>query len=117
MKQHNIKGSSYLNKPAIVSLLIEKGVLDSDILEEKERAKRELEEMRKLRAENDDRYRKLLTIRANPRRVEILDRETGEVIEYPSLYKAGQAFGFRAKVMSRYNGKLWRNRYEIKVCD
>jgi len=47
MKQHNIKGSSYLNKPAIVSLLIEKGVLDSDILEEKECAKRELEEMRK----------------------------------------------------------------------
>ena len=117
MKQHNIKGSSYLNKPAIVSLLIEKGILDSNILLERECAKRELEEMRKHRAENDERYQKLLTIRTNSKRVEILDRETGEVITYPSLYKAGQAFGFRAKVMSRYNGKQWQNRYEIKVCD
>ena len=73
--------------------------------------------MKKLRAENDERYKKLLTIRTNPKRVEILDRETCEVITYPWLYKAGQAFGFRAKVMSKYNGKLWQNRYEIKVCD
>src|SRR6218665_768873 len=97
MKQHSIKGGSYLNKSAIVSLLIEKGVLDNDILEEKERAKRELEEMWRLIAENDDRYRKLLTIRTNPRRVEILDRDTGEVSTYLSMYKAGQAFGFRTK--------------------
>ena len=117
LKQQNIKGGSYLNKPELISLLIEKGVLDSNLLEQKEQAKREREEMKKLRAEHDDRYKKLISIRNQPKRVEILDRERGEIATYPSMYKAGQAFGFRATAMSRNNGKLWKNRYEIKVCD
>ena|SRR6218665_243290 len=75
LKQQNIKGGSYLNKPELISLLIEKGVLDSNLLEQKEKAKRKREEMKKLRAEHDDRYKKLISIRNQPKRVEILDRE------------------------------------------
>src|SRR6218665_3507875 len=117
LKQQNTKGGSYLNTPELMYLLTEKEVLDSNLLEHKEQAKREMEEMKKLRAENDDRYKIVISIRNQPKRVEILDRETGEIAKYPSMYKAGQAFGFRATVMSRNNGKLWKNRYEIKVCD
>src|SRR6218665_11564 len=103
LKQQNIKGGSYLNKPELMYLLTEKEVLDSNFLEHEEQAKREVEEMKKLRAENDDRYKKLISIRNQPKRVEILDRETGEIATYPSMYKAGQAFGFRATVISRNN--------------
>ena len=62
-----------------------------------------MEELKKLRAENDYRYKNLISIRNQPKRVEILDRETGEIATYPSMYKVGQAFGFRATVMSRNN--------------
>ena len=33
MKQHNIRGSSYLNKPQIISRLVEKGVLTLGVVE------------------------------------------------------------------------------------
>jgi len=59
----------------------------------------------------------LKTIRTNPRRVEILDRETGEVVVYVSMYKAGKAFGQCTRVISKQNGKAWKNRYEIKALD
>jgi len=59
----------------------------------------------------------LKTIRTNPRRIEILDKETGDVVVYPSMYKASQAFGLRAGIMSLYNGNVWKNKYEIKALD
>src|SRR6218665_1106443 len=74
LKQQNIKGGSYLNKPELISLLIEKRVHDSNILEQKEQAKLEMEEMKKLRAENNDRYKKLISIRNQRKRVEILEK-------------------------------------------
>jgi len=89
-------------------------VLDSNILEQKEQAKREMEEMKKLRAEHDDRHKKLISTRDQPKSVEILDRETGEIATYPSVYKAGQAFGLRAIVMSRNNGKLWKTDTKLR---
>lgn len=118
LKQHHLKGVSYLNKSEIISLLMEKGILDSNFMEKEIQIKQELEEKMKRRAENkDERSVKLKSIRMHPRRVEILDRDTGEVVLYPSMYKAARAYGIAARVMSLNNGKLWRNRYEIKVYD
>lgn len=57
-----------MNKLETVSLLTQKAVLDSDILRNKEQAKREREVMKKIRAENDVRYKKLKSIRNQPKR-------------------------------------------------
>jgi len=54
-------------------------------------------------------------IRNNPRKVEILDRTTGNVTTYPSMYKAGKGLMQDPQLIAWYNGKVWRNRYEIKV--
>ena len=56
------------------------------------------------------------TSRKQPRPVEILDRDTGEVVKYPSIYKAARAHGQCSKIIAYYNERIWRNRYEIKVC-
>ena len=54
-------------------------------------------------------------IRNNPRKVEILDRTTGNVTTYPSMYKAGKELMQDPQLIAWYNGKVWRNRYDIKV--
>ena len=47
--------------------------------------------------------------------VEIHDLETDKVVLYPSIYKAALALEQNPEVIGMYNGKLWRNRYAIKV--
>jgi|SRR6218665_39054 len=120
-KEHNIKGCSYRNKPELIALLGEKALLSNEFVEKENRYREERAEKKKRKAEGggvvDKKYQRLKTIRTNPRRVEILDRETDEVVVYPSMYKAGKAFGICARVISKQNGKVWKNRYEIKALD
>src|SRR6218665_1283327 len=120
-KEHNIKGCSYRYKPELIALLGEKGLLSSEFVEKENRYGEEREEKKRRKAESggvvDEKHERLKTIGTNPRRIEILDRETGEVVVYPSMYKAGQAFGQSAGIMSLYNGKVWKNGYEIKDLD
>src|SRR5678816_1898799 len=78
MKQHNIRGSSYLNKPEIISRLIEKGVLTLEVVENWKRPPKT--------TSKDVKYNRLKGIRTNPKRVEILDLETGEIEKYTSMY-------------------------------
>src|SRR2546428_12610859 len=106
MKQHKIRGSSVLNKPKILELLVEKGVLGPDVLEKKEPPPRGGPVM------IDG-----VCIRNQPRRVEMLDIDSGEVVVYPSMYKACRAHGTCQGVIAKYNGKIWRKKYEIKVFD
>ena len=100
VKEHGIK--TYLNKSELINLLCEKGVLERDIAEMKVPS-------------TDPKYERLKYIRNQPRRVDILDRETGEVNSYTSLYKAGKAHGQEARTILAFDGRVWRNRYEIKV--
>ena len=109
MKQHNIRGHSYLGKPQIISKLIEKGVLT---LVEVENWKRPPKVTSK-----DEKYDRLKRIRTHPRRVEILDRETGLIELYTSMYKAAKALNQNAGVITMFNGKVYKKRYEIKVLD
>ena len=109
MKQHNIRGSSYLNKPEIISRLIEKGVLTVEVVEN---WKRPLKVTSK-----DVKYDRLKGIRTNPKRVEIFDLETGEIEKYTSMYKAGKALNRDARAIAMFNGKVYKNRYEIKVLE
>ena len=54
-------------------------------------------------------------IRRNPKKVEIHDLETDKVVLYPSVYKAALALDQNTGVIGMYDGKVWRNRYAIKV--
>ena len=110
VKKHGIKiWRNSLNKPELIDLLFEKGVLSHDEAE-KEKQRREPKV-----PSTDPKYERLKYIRNQPRRVDILDLETGEVSSYSSLYKAGKAHGQEARTILFFNGRVWRNRYEIKV--
>ena len=102
MKDNNIKGVSHLNKPEIIEKLIEYKVLPEDYIDRQPKVKVK---------DNGDKY----YIRNNPRPVEIFDRETGETVTFPSMYKAGRSLDKSARLMDAYDGKTWRVRYEIKV--
>ena len=47
--------------------------------------------------------------------MEIRDMETGEIIVYSSMYKVAKTFNQQSRLISAYDGKVWRNRYAIKV--
>src|SRR5688572_1085296 len=99
MKQHKISGRSYLNKAKMISLLIEKGVLTrEDLCESKN-------------------YDGLKRIRKHQKRVEILDKETGTTTVYRSIYSAAKAFNQNPGFIAMFNGKVYKKRYEIKVCE
>src|SRR6218665_2471507 len=118
-KGHNIKCCSYRNKPKLIALLGEKGLLSSDFVEKDNRYREEREDKKRRKAEGsnllDEKYERLKTIRTNPRRIEILDRETDEVVVYPSMYKAGKAFEKCARVISKQIGNVWEKKYEFKT--
>ena len=120
-KEHNIKGCSYRNKPDLIALLGEKGLLSNEFVEKENRYQEEREEKKGRKAESggvvDEKHERLKSVRTNPRIIEILDRETGEVVVYPSKYKAALVVGQSAGIMSLYNGNVWKNRYEIKALD
>ena len=54
----------------------------------------------------------LTHIRNSPKKFEIQDLETGEIIIYSSIYKAANQ---QSRLISAYDGKVWRSRYAIKV--
>src|SRR6188768_34117 len=109
MKQHNIRGHSYLNKPQMISRLVEKGVLTLEVVENWKQPPKV--------TSKDEKYDRLKRIRTHPRRVEILDRETGLIDSYSSMYKAAKALNQNAGVITMFNGKVYKKRYEIKVLE
>ena len=54
-------------------------------------------------------------IRNSPKKVEIQYMETGEIIVYSSMYKAAKIFNQQSRIIYGYDGKVWKNRYAIKV--
>ena len=100
IKENNIVGISYLNKSGMIQKLIEYKVLPEDYIYKQPEVK--------VKA---DKYH----IRNNPRSVEIFDRETGKTTTFSSMHKAGRFFNKAARQIDANDGKVWRNRYEIKV--
>ena len=41
--------------------------------------------------------------------------ESGEIIVYSFMYTATKTFNQQSRLISAYDGKVWRNRYAIKV--
>ena len=66
-----------------------------------------LPERENTKKEINPKYNFLKHIRNNPKKFEIRDIEMDEIIVYSSMYKS--------RLISAYNGKVWRNRYAIEV--
>ena len=67
------------------------------------------------RKEINSNYNFLKHICSSPKNVEIRDMETGEIIVYSSICKAAKKFSQQSRLIYAYDGKVWRNRYAIKV--
>ena len=74
-----------------------------------------LPERENTKKERNPKYNYLKHIRNSPMKVEIRDIETDENIVYSSLYKASNTLNQHSRLISAYDGKVWRNRYAIKV--
>ena len=93
-------------------MLVKRGFLPETIktttiisLSERENTKKEI----------NPKYNFLKHIRNSPKKVEIQDMETGEIILYSSMYKAAKAFNQQSRLILAYDGNVWKNRYAIKV--
>ena len=74
-----------------------------------------LPERENTKKERNPKYNFLKHICNSPKKVEIQDMKTGEVIIYSSMYKAAKRFNQQSRLISTYDGNVWRNRYAIKV--
>ena len=62
------------------------------------------------------RYQHLRIIRNKPRSVEITDIETNDKIVYPSVYKASQALHTNPRLVTFYDGRVFKDgKHFIKV--
>ena len=112
LKENNIRGCLHYNKPELVDVLVKRGLIPKII---KITTSTSLPERKDTKKEINPKYNFLKHIRNSPKKVEIQDMETGEIIEYSSMYKAAKRFSQQSRLIYAYDGKVWRNRYAIKV--
>ena len=74
-----------------------------------------LPERKDTKKERNPKYNFLKHIRNSPKKVEIQDMKSGEIIVYSSMYKAAKRFNQQSRLIYAYDGKVWRNRCAIKV--
>ena len=106
LKANEIRGYSHYTKLKLIDLLFKRGLI---------REKYGTNKQEKAKKNIDPKYDFLRQIRSNAKKVEIHDLEADEVVLYPSIYKAALALDQKPGVISMYDGKVWRNRYAIKV--
>ena len=110
LKENKIRGYLHYNKSELVDVLVERVLLPATMnittitsLSERENTKKEI----------NPKYNFLKHIRNSPKKFEIQDMETGEIIIFSSMYKAAKSQ--QSRLISTYDGKVWRNRHAIKV--
>ena len=112
LKENKIRGYIHYNKSELVDVLVKTGLL-SEII--KITTIISLPEREDTKKERNPKYNFLKHIRNSPKKVEIRDIETGEFILYSSMYKAAKTFNQQSRLITAYDGKVWKNRYAIKV--
>ena len=112
LRENKIRWYLHYNKSELTDVLVKRGLLPDTIniliitsLPERENTKKEI----------NPKYDFLKHIRYSPKKVEIHDMETGEIIVYSSMYMAAKRFNQQSRLISTYDGKVWRSRYAIKV--
>ena len=103
LKENKIRGYLHYTKSELVDVLVKIGLLPETIkittitsLSERENTKKEI----------NPKYNFLKHIRNSPKKVEIQDMETGELIIYSSMYKAAKRFNQQSRLISAYDGKV-----------
>ena len=99
--KHQIENCMHYDKKQLIVLLGEKGLLPS----KQEKVKKEIK----------PNFEKLATIRNNPKSVIIKNVETGETNTFPSIYKTSKFIGRSPSMVQYWDGKVWDNKYEIKI--
>ena len=109
VKENKIRGYLHYNKSELVDVLVKRGLLPDTMnittitsLPERENAKK-----------INPKYNFLKHIRNSSKKVEI--QYFGEIIIYSSMQKSAKRFNQQSRLISAYNGKVWRTRYAIKV--
>ena len=110
--ENNIRGCLQYNKPELVDVLVKRGLIP-DII--KITTSTSLPERKDTKKERNLKYNFIKHIRNSPNKAEIQDIKTGEIIVYSSLYKAAKRFNQQSRLIYAYDGKVWMDRYAIKV--
>ena len=112
LKKNKISGHLHYNKSKLVDVLGKTFVLPATMNITTITSQHERDNTKK---ERNPKYNFLKHIRNSPKKIEIRDMETGEIIVYSSMYKAAKKFNQQSRLLSAYDGKVWRNRYAIRV--
>ena len=103
LKENKITGYLHYNKSELVDVLVKRGVLPDTMnittitsLPERENTKKDI----------NPKYNILKHIRNSPKKVEIQDMETGEIIIYSSMYETAKIFNQQSRLISTYYGKV-----------
>lgn len=105
MRDNKLKGWATMNKPEILKLLQEKGLVSDEVLVKQEKPVKAV----------SSNYEFANCRRLNPKKITINDLHTGVETEYPSVYRASKTIGIAPGAIARYYGKTLKGRYEIKV--
>ena len=89
LKENNIRGCLHYNTPELVHVLVKRGLIPEII---KITTYTSLPERKDTKKEINLKYNFLKHIRNIPKKFEIQDMETGEIIVYSSMYKADKRF-------------------------
>ena len=84
LKKNKIRGYLHHNKSELIDVLIKRGLLPETITSPPEREN--------TMKERNHKYNFLKHIRNSPKKVEIRNIETDEIIVYSSMYKAAKTF-------------------------
>ena len=106
LNANEIRGYSHYTKSKLIDLSIKRRLIPD---------KYDTNKQVKARKDIDHKYYFLKKIRSKLKKVEIHDLETDKVVLYPSICKSLLALDQNPGVIGMYNGKVWRNRYAIKV--
>ena len=103
LKENNIKFYTYWDKKRLISLANEHNLLPKkEISNEKS---------------EDVNYDRLKTIKRNPRKVILENIETGEIINFPSIYKAAKFIDKAPSTITHWGKKegVWNNKYKVTL--
>ena len=112
LKENKIRGYLHYNKSELVNVLVKRGLLPETM---NVTTITSLPEQENTTTEINSKCNFLKYIRNGPKKVEIQDIEIGEIIVYSSMFKAAKRFNQQSRLTYTYDGKVWRNRYAIKV--
>ena len=103
LKENKIKGYLRYNKSKLVDVLVKRGLLPETmkiititLLSERENTKKEINPI----------YKFFKYILNSPKKVEIQDMETGEIMIYSSMYKGAKRFNQQSRLISTCDGKV-----------